>query len=902
MKTRSKITAAITAILLIAVAAGCKHNALGTLDDLETRKPEVDVYATVKGTIENYAEIIHETVTQNNKKPAERTIAPDIVKSGYKFFIYGEMGTSFTGPFQITDDMLGGDKDAEKQGNFEVTLKKGEWNLTLVAFGADQFTADSTPFSGNAALPSKDECKTGFAGKAMLISKAYVDLSKGDTSDVKFTLSPEGLSGTGQVNFFMVLDGWTLPDEIKYTGADKNLKVTGSIKNLKTNALVTDTDKELEVKEAGDPADNEKKVTTTDGVVLAKDTQYLNYTLAEKKLDPGTYIFILEFENTETKKKWTWNDEIMIFPKDKTDETQYLQEIIMKSPKAPEWLFASVETDTKTPYVPKTNRFDASGDYYQVTFQWADWALSADSTPKPEDITNETHFELQIGDITDIEDTVEHKAALWKHTAAKAAVPADPEAGTPGTPAEPEKDETTYTDSKNKPQNGNVMIFNQGAPSNLYYVDGSMLANNTKLTVNLELGKQYTARIRAVNDTGASDWTYVTLKNNTEMKDFFPTKIATEKAHITLSGEYFKGSTINNYRVRYYLNGGEIIKADGTKELTGDYVDYYGPVIVNTSPEEIGHKFVDFYKNGAGLKNGDILITGWKKGSSSNAAYYPVSEADQNESKPTSKKSTYATITGYGDYTAKMQGTTTQDNGNGVVVSRTRWYLTKSESAPSTDGDMDTSQWKALTTGQYSNVETSKASSTNMILYEGYDNLALWAQYPAKFDWEIVTINDLKPAMIRYQVVTDTAGTEVEATKIPKYIAEDGTEKECPEYTNAVAGETPVKGGTVVTVSTNNSVTATYHPVESENFNYIKWTLDSSTVAYRYFRVTIKESDGNDRTIDVQTDITVDGEKNFDVVTDVSDCRKGHYYNVLIEAGLPNSMLSSTIPVVLYVK
>lgn len=901
MKNRSKISAVISAILLIAVAAGCKHNVLGSFNDLETRKPEVDVYTTVKGTIENYAEVIHETVTQNNNKPAARTIAPDIVKSGYKFFIYGEMGNSFTGPFEITDDMIGGVIDAEKQGTFEVTLKKGAWNLTLVAFNSEEFEYNESnaltksPFAGDAAVPTREECGVGFADKASLISKVYVDLADGNTSDVKFTLSPEGLSGKGKVDFYMVLDGWTLPEEIVFSGTEKNLKVTGSIKDLKTNETVDGTElNTLTVEVVGDT-----KVTTTDKIVLQKDTQYIHYELKEsgalKDLAPGTYSFILEFENTKTHKKWTWNDRIMIFPKDTTDETQYLQEIIMKSPKAPEWLYASAVKKSTDPYIPKTNDFDASDDYYQVVFQWADWALTEDASPKPEDISNETHFELQIGDITGIKaETVDFANKtktenLFKHTAA--------------TESDPEKYETNFTDSGDQPQSYPVMIFDQSAPSNLYYVDGSMLANNQKLTVNLELGKQYVARIRAVNDTGASDWTYVELKNEDEDKPHFPTKVAAAAAHITLDGEYFKGSTINNYRVRYYLNGGESVKADPDGwTWKGDFIDYYGPV--KEDDDSIGLYFIDFYKDGAGLKNGDILLTGWKEGSSSNAPYYPVSVANA-ESAPTFDKSTYETISGYGDYKAKMNGTTKQDNGNGVVISKTRVYLTKDafDDGNAAIADDAKGKWSALTTGPYSNVKITKKSSDKMKLYEGYANLALWAQYPAEFNWEIVTINELTPDLIRYQVV-QADGTAVPAGKIPTYINASGASEACPEYSAGAAGETPaVPAGTTLTVSENKSVTATFHPSEKkdEDFYNIKWTLDASKVAYRYFRVTIKQSDGSDRTIDTQKDITV-SEKTFEVTTDVSDCRKGHYYNVLIEAGLPNSMLASTIPVVLYIK
>ena len=133
MTNRSKITAAITAILLMVVTAGCKNNALESLGDIETRKPEVNVYTKIKGTITNYSEIIIDKASKEGKKPVAnmRTIAPALDTDDYKFFLYGQNGASFCGPFELTGELTG------NGGSFECSVPTGIWNLSLVAFDKD---------------------------------------------------------------------------------------------------------------------------------------------------------------------------------------------------------------------------------------------------------------------------------------------------------------------------------------------------------------------------------------------------------------------------------------------------------------------------------------------------------------------------------------------------------------------------------------------------------------------------------------------------------------------------------------------------------------------------------------------------------------------------------------------
>lgn len=94
------------------------------------------------------------------------------------------------------------------------------------------------------------------------------------------------------------------------------------------------------------------------------------------------------------------------------------------------------------------------------------------------------------------------------------------------------------------------------------YVSGSLLSGNKTAQLRLELGLRYFARIRAVNDAGVSDYKYVTFDTNTDD--------ATKKA--------FTSTTINRYRLTYFLSGGTLTK-DGTTysgaNKIDNYVEYY---------------------------------------------------------------------------------------------------------------------------------------------------------------------------------------------------------------------------------------------------------------------------------------------------------------------------------------
>ena len=121
---------------------------------------------------------------------------------------------------------------------------------------------------------------------------------------------------------------------------------------------------------------------------------------------------------------------------------------------------------------------------------------------------------------------------------------------------------------------GSSVTYGSKFSSEANYESGSLLSGNTKAQLRLELGKRYFARIRAVNDAGESAWTLVALA------DAPAEPTGTQK---------FTGTTINRYRLKYFMNGGtyyaDKTAADaGTGGSTADKVSYHCEDTVTGTP------------------------------------------------------------------------------------------------------------------------------------------------------------------------------------------------------------------------------------------------------------------------------------------------------------------------------
>lgn len=270
-------------------------------------------------------------------------------------------------------------------------------------------------------------------------------------------------------------------------------------------------------------------VTKSAGTTIAFPSTFGD---SSKDLAPGTYTFKVEFLDAKNECEAEWSDSIVILPGKTNDKPVAVPNVIGAKPAA--------ATDFTASYVDGTK--DITPGFYDVKFEWKGAAC-----------VNERSFEIDLLEVT----------------------------GTKTVTAIPISDTewaTAETDSGNK-----VVTYKSEVISDQLYVEGSLLANNTSLTMKLPLGKAYVARIRAVNRAGSSDNAYVTVG----------TGKGTEKV--------FEGTFINLFRIRYNLQGGTYTP-DGETAQTAPIVDY--------ASKETAYRVPDATNT---LVKNNISWTKWKK-------------------------------------------------------------------------------------------------------------------------------------------------------------------------------------------------------------------------------------------------------------------------------------------------
>lgn len=312
-----------------------------------------------------------------------------------------------------------------------------------------------------------------------------------------------------RASFTLKPDGLTTPGKVKLTTSlEGSWTIPASIKKVTLGIYNLTTGKAISY-----TTDKSTTVTevTDSGSGIAFPTSFGD---SKKDLAPGTYTFKVEFLDADDNCQAEWSDSIVILPGKTNDKTVAVPNVIGEKPAA--------ATDFTASYVSGTE--DSTDGFYDVKFEWNGDACK-----------NERNFEIDLLEVTG------------------KTVAAIPTSDTEWATAE--------TDSGNT-----VVIYNSEVISDQLYVEGSLLANNTSLTMKLPLGKAYVARIRTVNRAGSSDNAYVTVG----------TGKGTEKV--------FEGTFINLFRIRYNLQGGTYTPATGTAQTT-PIVDYASKEIAYRVPD-----------------------------------------------------------------------------------------------------------------------------------------------------------------------------------------------------------------------------------------------------------------------------------------------------------------------------
>lgn len=384
-----------------------------------------------------------------------------------------------------------------------------EKKWTLVTVDAGKFSLDVEPYNWNLTLAVTADAKTK-------ITEAD-DLAAVKGKAVLIGYAAVDLTRhANSASFTLKPDGLTTPGHVglktslegNWTIPDSINSVRLGIYNLTNGKAVTYSDDDNSTTVVS-VARTDFSKTFGDGKVPGK------FGESEKKLAPGTYTFKVEFLNAKNECEAEWSDSIVILPGKTNDKTVAVPDVIGAKPAA--------ATDFTASYVSGTE--DSTPGFYDVKFEWKGAAC-----------VNERSFEIDLLEVT----------------------------GTKTVTAIPISDTewaTAETDSGNK-----VVTYKSEVISDQLYVEGSLLANNTSLTMKLPLGKAYVARIRAVNRAGSSDNAYVT--------------VGTGKG----TGTVFEGTFINLFRIRYNLQGGTYTPATGTAQTT-PIVDYASKEIAYRVPD-----------------------------------------------------------------------------------------------------------------------------------------------------------------------------------------------------------------------------------------------------------------------------------------------------------------------------
>lgn len=468
MKNRKSIFAffAISAAMIFASCSNLTDANVSSSSSSEDKN-------TLNIEVTNYDEVVTQASKSANR--ASRTIIPDSFDSdGVDFYLYGTNTSGGTfGPEKVTfkgNAEAAGDT-SKTVGTINIPANSAVWEFTLAAVAPQGATAPT------------DEAT--LKNDAVLIGYSSMDMLNGDTA--KFTLSPDGLTKEAKIAMKLYTDGWELP--------------TGFTAKAGIYLLTTGAD-------AGtDAAKTEQPVAFTDATI--NETNTVDYAIAS--FTPGTYLFKVTFENTNSNKKFYWSDVLVVLPGKTINNAVGIPNVIGEKPEAP--------TEFKAGYVE--NSEDKFSGWYTTAFEWERGSK------------NENNFEIEVLEFNDA-DTV-----------------------TP--PADADAAWTTALTA------GSSVTYDSKFSSEANYESGSLLSGNTKAQLRLELGKRYFARIRAVNDAGESAWTLV------DLTDAPAEPTGTQK---------FTGTTINRYRLKYFMNGGtyyaDKTAADAdTGGSTADRVSYH---------------------------------------------------------------------------------------------------------------------------------------------------------------------------------------------------------------------------------------------------------------------------------------------------------------------------------------
>lgn len=422
MKTNNlKIRSILLFSILAAFISGCNSGTMGTYTGGD-KKP------------------LNITVTSNEsikfkQRSAGRTIVADPFETDeVTFYLWGSAQSGQT----LNPRTVSVTSDDGVIGKVVLDIDCFNWSLTLAAC----YTAPADPTSIDSIMQA-----------AVLIGYGNVDMMF--TNNIKFTLTPKGLSKPGNVSLKILLGtGMEVP---------AGYNVHAYIYDMTTGAKITGTESEA--------LDMALADFTYPGAVF-------NANGAD--IAPGTYVFQVEFTSSTDLREYVWNDTLIILPGKTVDKTITIPNLLGPGTIAP--------TDFTVEFNKYINNLGAETTeaeeskypgFYTAHFSW-----------NGEDVKTEKNFAIELIELADDLDISTLGAAI------------NTKAG--------------FEEVWDTPANYNAKYSfdynNDIRADTRFYKGGSLFANNTYVDLYLELGKRYIARIFSENNAGYStNASYLTI-------------------------------------------------------------------------------------------------------------------------------------------------------------------------------------------------------------------------------------------------------------------------------------------------------------------------------------------------------------------------------------------------------
>lgn len=449
-----------------------------------------------------------ENIIKFAKASTARTILPSAIDgtdAGSVFYIWGTNSiTSETfGPEEITFDATDGSNGTK--GTVKKLFSRSAYELNLAYVSA----ANKTKLDAEKPQGSENPNSNLVIKYASLTANTDVDLRYNEKVYFYLTPNTDGTAQPGSLSLTVKAFGWD-PTEPEFDG----YTMATELQNIKDGSVVTNSNTIL----SGAIGSASSVLTTTGSP----------YEI--QSIPAGTYEFVVSF--TKNGKTYTTSEDVIILANEPTVGTFDVLDIIEKVPAAPETFVATYKD-------PETNLNDAT--YYNVALIWV-----------ADNIKNENYFELETLELLDTcanttAATTITTDAEWSSTINSTYLPANVL-------------RTVWSNQSRvtKVDNSDVTSLTWAESKDCtIYEDGNLKRNSEQVIMQLPLGTRYFARIRAVNDAGASAWTYLDLDGGADDSPAGYKKFT--------ANDYY----INRFQVRYNLNGGE--KKAGDLELNKFY-------------------------------------------------------------------------------------------------------------------------------------------------------------------------------------------------------------------------------------------------------------------------------------------------------------------------------------------